>query len=743
MLPADQGPASTSTARLERLRALLTLLPAAVLLWPGPGAPLRGDPLPDLSGAGWAALCAIPAAIAALLARKSALTRPAAALLAFLVVAGLSRLIGPSTDTQAASRALLLSLATLACFLAGSSLGAEGRRWLAGGSIALALLALVPAVAPGALSWAGALGNKASISEAALPGALAGAVLFCAPGLWPRLFGGLAALLFAVHAGRAPVLASGVALLIALALAWLLAGPRSRQAPQRLRMAAFSAVLAAACASKLVGGSQPVPPPAVVQQKTLPPSSDLRGLEVRRRIASSSLHMLAASPLLGVGPGQFAAAFPPFRDAREIELSSLNHNLPGQVTEVEHAHDDWLQGWLDAGLLGGFAWLAFLLLSGRRALLALRSVEPARAALGAGAIAILLAALARSPLLTNPGSACTAFAFLGAICTSWVDARKAGFAARGLALATVGLLIWQSQRAQALIEHGRALARAIEQPSQAAHEIERALAACPDSVAARSLQARFGARGPSPAPESVPASVALWHAVLELRPHHFEAWMESGNAWARAGELDAGRAAFERALALDPGDPALRANLGRLEVEAGRPEAALEHVRALEAAQRLPSGWLAGAAAEALRRVDARTARAMLAHLHPEWSELTAQQAWERSVELESSDPELARALRALANLEWAREHMASGAPETAVRSYRQAQQTLAWRPDPAGEVHLSAALSLELAAALLAAGRPVEAEKEVARAAAGPSDLARLPEWAAAALREGGLAGR
>jgi len=743
MLPADQGPASANSARFERVRALATLLPALVLLWPGAGAPLRGDPLPDLSGAGWAALSAIPAAISALLARKGSLTRPAAALLVFLAVGVLSRLIGPSTDTQGFSRAMLLSLATLACFLAGSTLGAEGRRWLAGGSIALALLALVPSIAPGALKWAGALGNKASTSEAALPGALAGAVLFCAPGRWPRFLGGLAALLFAVHAGRAPVLASGVALLATLGLAWLLAGPRSERAPQRVRMAVFTVVLAAACASKLVLGSQPTPPPAVVQQATLPPSSDLRGFEVRRRIATSSLHMLAASPLLGVGPGQFAAAFPPFRDRREIELSSLNHNLPGQVTEVEHAHDDWLQGWLDAGLLGGFAWLAFLLLSGRRALLALRSLEPARAALGAGAIGMLIAALARSPLLTNAGSACTAFAFLGAACTSGIDTRKAGITARGVALATLGLLVWRASRAEALIEHGRALARAIQRPAQAAGEIDCALEVCPDSVAARALRARLRSREEPSARGSVPASVASWHAVLELHPHHFEAWMESGNAWARAGELDAGRAAFERALALDPGDPALRANLGRLEVEAGHAEAALTHVRALEATQRLPSGWLAGAASEALRRVDVRTARAMLAHLHPEWSALTAQEAWERSQELETADPELARALKALANLEWAREHMLSGAPETAVRSYRQAQQALAWRPDPDGEVRLPAALGLELAAALLSAGKRGEAEKEVARVAAVPSDLARLPEWAAAALREGGLAGR
>lgn len=733
-------PSEQPVPAFERARALLALLPAAILFWPGSGAPLRGDPFPELSGAGWAALCAIPAAVGTLLAAKCPLTRPAAACIGFLALGALSLLAGEPTDTLAASRAVLLGLATLSCFLVGSSLGVEGRRWLAGGSIALALLGLVPAAFADATGMAGALGNKASTSEAALPGAIAGAVLLVSAGRWGRLFGGAAALLVALHAGRAPVLASAAALTIALVLAALL----TRRRGARLVLFFACGVLAAVVLVARFATSPNAPtPPAAAQPAGLPPSSDLRGLEVRMRIARSSLHMLAAHPLLGVGPGQFAAAFPPYRDPREIELSSLGHNLPGQVTEVEHAHGDWLQGWLDVGLLGGFAWLVFLVITARRAVLALRADEPARAALAAGTLAVLIAALARSPLLSNPAAACTAFAFFGATCTSCGDARRSGISARVVALATVGLLAWQAPRGQALIEHGRALARGMERPTDLGAQIERALAACPDSVQARALRARFDVRADPGTEGSAFAAVAAWNAVLALRPHHFEAWMQTGNAWARAGELDAGRAAFKRALALDQNDPALLANLARLEVEAGNAEAALGHVLALESAQRLPSGWLAGAAAEALRRLDEFTARMMLAHLRPDWSALTAQEAWDRSQELEETEPELARTLKALANLVWAREHMSSGIPRLAVRSYRQAQQALAWRPEPDADVELPAALSLELAAALLGAGERAEAEREVARAGATPAALSRLPDWAAAALREAGLAGR
>ena len=45
--------------------------------------------------------------------------------------------------------------------------------------------------------------------------------------------------------------------------------------------------------------------------------------------------LVASHALLGAGPGQFAAAFPPYRSAREIEISTHGRTLTGQETEVE------------------------------------------------------------------------------------------------------------------------------------------------------------------------------------------------------------------------------------------------------------------------------------------------------------------------------------------------------------------------------------------------------------------------
>jgi tetratricopeptide (TPR) repeat protein len=215
--------------------------------------------------------------------------------------------------------------------------------------------------------------------------------------------------------------------------------------------------------------------------------------------------------------------------------------------------------------------------------------------------------------------------------------------------------------------------------------------------------------------------------------------MELGNAWARAARFDEARESYARALALDPADPPLRRNLARLEVQAGDAAAALAWADGLEREGRLPERWYEGAAAEAARGLRPDVARALLARARPEWRDLSTQALWDRAHLEPESSRELAAALEGLAHLEWAREQVASGDPVTAVRSYRQAVRGLA---DP---VRGTAAptLRLELAAALLRAGRGSEAAAEAAAAGAGPRDLLRLEPWAGEELLRAGLIGR
>lgn len=722
----DASPTARARA-LERAQALALCLPAALLLWPGPGAPLADDVLPALTGTGWALPAALPAGLLVLV--RGAWRAPLALYLyaAFLTVGALAAYVTPPSDTLAASQALQLGLATLLTLAGGASLSAEGRRWLAIGLTGLAALALLPTLPLARDDVHGALGNAAATSESALGGLLvAAAVLPRARGTLLALLGALLALGVA-HAARAPVLST-----LGLVLAGLLAVrvARAREPGARRWLVAFG--LAAALAGGLRAARPRTPPPPEATAATT--ASDVSGLEVRELVARASLAMLSEHALLGVGRGQFAAAFPPWRDAREVELSSHGHRLPGQTTEVEHPHDDWLLGVLETGLAGGAAWLAFLVWSVLAGWRALRGGEPARAALALAALGWLGAALLRGPLLVEPASATLAFAALGALHAGDGERRAAWRLVLNVALVAA---FFQLPRALALVRHGRALAAGAREEVNPFDAAGRALEAVGDSVVARALYARYApiaaaARGADDF-DAVPA----WRSVLAVRPHHFEAHMELGNAWARARRFDEARTEYLAALALDPGEPALRRNLARLEVQAGRIDEALVWADALRAEGRLPEGWFEGAVAECARDLRPEAARALLARARPTWKDLSTRSLWDLS-QIES-DAGLARALEGLAHLEWAREQVAAGDPATAVRSYRQALRGLT---DPAHGTP-SPLVRLELAAALLRAGRGSEAAEEAAQAAPPMRDLVRLEPWAGEELMRAGLIGR
>ena len=387
----DASPTGRARA-LERAQALALCLPAAVLLWPGPGAPLAHDVLPATTGTGWALPAALPAGL--LVLARGAWRAPAApyAYAAFLALGALLAWAVPPSDTLEATRATQLGLATLLTLAGGASLGAEGRRWLAGGLAALAALALAPTLPLGRADVHGALGNAAATSEAALGGLLvAAAALAGARGAALAGAGALLALGVA-HAARAPVLST-----LALVLAGLVALRLARAGERGRRRWLLALAFLAALAAGLRATRSRLPPPPEAAPAAA--ASDVSGLEVRELVARATLPMLGEHLLTGVGRGQFAAAFPPWRDAREIALSSHDHRLQGQTTEVEHPHDDWLLGVAETGLVGGAAWLAFLLASALAAWRALRSDEPALAALGLAALGWLTAALARGPLL--------------------------------------------------------------------------------------------------------------------------------------------------------------------------------------------------------------------------------------------------------------------------------------------------------------------------------------------------------
>jgi hypothetical protein len=701
--------------------AVLLLLPAGVLCWPGPGAPLAFDLYPELAGAGYAVLLLLPAGALLLIRRAAPSVRGGLLYLGFAAVGLVSLGLRPPTDTMGADRAVMVVVAGAVALFGGASLGAAGRAWLARGLVLISILLLAPALM-GAFGGAGALQNTGSTSEAALPGAAAGAWLATRGRRTFAVLGLLAVALEALFAALAPVLAGIVCLGAVLGAGLALSLPRREGRARAAGLLVTSLALFALATVATRAG----PPPSEEGTAQLSEHPDLGGLEVRRRIALSVPAMIRDWGLFGTGPGQFAAAYPPYRDPVEARLS--NAAVEGNETEVEHAHDDWLQGVADTGWLGGALWVGFL---GLASWLAFRRMggEPDRAALGAAAAAVLANALMRAPLSWNPAAATLGLAAIGATLARDPEraAARAPLARRVPVFVVLAALVLQVSSARTLIAHGAALARWARTGDALA--IRSALTEREDSVHAWTLLARQVE--PSPVP---------WERVLELRPHRFEALVQLGVLRARAGREDEAIQLWTHAHTLMPESAEVLHNLVRAHGMSGDAEGAAAWAE---------RGGIARAKLTALgfdvlrERADTASAFELMELGDPALAGLTPARCWELSQEPPPGLEARARAFAGAAHLCWARQHAAQGDFAAAARSYRQARDHLAFELPGEASPRVAAPLRLEHAAALLLTGRADEARR-VAEGEPGPTprQLASLPAWAGNALLEAGLLG-
>lgn len=711
-------------ALAERLLPWLLALPA--LVFATPLSPIAGDPYPHLAGTGWAALALAPLAL--VLLARGARIGSAWPFLLVLAWALLARVLAPVSDTFEARRMLLgLALVPLA-FAGGAELDARGRARFQD------LLVLLSLAWSGFALWSGAhdghlagvLGDTGSLSQAALPGAAVGALALVRARGPRRVLAGLALAAFLAHAAAAPVLAGSHTLLAALLLgAWLVRG-RGRGALAALALLALLAPFVGLAAREFAGGT-----PVSVEGAPASPAHSLGGLGVRGLVWKAALGLVRDHPLVGAGPGQFQAAFPPYRDAREIERS--RHGVCAELdTEVEHAHNDWLQAFCELGLAGGFLFALGLARVARAALRALADEE--RSALAMAALALLVNAFVHAPLLANPASATLAFALFGTLAgTARSERTRAGALAVALP-ALVGACFAGPLVAHgtALVDHVRRL-RTLEALGAGASEaggargevseaLERALAAAPDSAPALLLRARRCG--------DCAEFLAPWARVLEIRPNAVEALEQSGTLCARAGLTQEAHVRYARALELSPTHPRILRNAARLECTQGELELGLALLERLRAEGCLTPGWSEALGQELVLELGAPARGAWLlfgrelTRLVPEELHARARDGAEQG---ESSE--------CLAQLLWARAHATSGNFELALRNYRQAaERSWARRGTAAGPAALYV---FELAAAEVRFGREADAAARVADRTLDPTAEAELPDWARAALRE------
>ncbi len=746
-LPLEPQP-RLDASEATRLAALF--LPAALFV-----SPLLRDSLTPVSeGAGWCLLGLLPLAALLCWPPRPIHARALSCLLASLVFGMAARAF--TGDRFEADRALCSACASAVAFLGAARASVAGRRWIARGLVLATLAwiggALIDGLLDPARGFTGLLGNSGDTSEACLPGALAGIVLAAdrrGETVGWRSLGLGAALAQILYAGLMPVWAGAAGVLAAVACGLVV----GRARPHARYRARIGLMLALVLSGLLALGHWVRPRPEDASTPEVPPAQAVAadfgstgGFSVRWLVWGRVPALLAAHPWIGVGPGQFERAYPPYRDPAEIELSTQHHRTPSPI-EVEHPHNEWLLILAEDGLLGGGLRIAFLLTMLVLAVGALASAETGLAAAGSAAIGVLANACFNGPLFENAASSVLAFACFGALAGRASTVTRPALVARMAALLVLGLALLLTLPALSLARHGRALAelahaRTVEIEGgvrQLAEDIEpivaRALARRPDSVVALSKRAQLLRSTMAPSAERI----AVWERVLAIRPYRFEALLALANEHARERRYELASELYARAEALDAADPNLARNQVQLALDAGEAgdlAAALARATSLGP---LPVDWLARAAANVLFYGRVELARPLLLAMgegiEPPG---TGEEAKAVGLRMRAAGHALlADALEVSAHQLWARSHIEAGKPGDAVRSYRQALRLSAPHEEDG-----RTSIWLEYVAALLLDEDIDGARKELGTwmPAAGAHEIDALPAWAAAALRASGL---
>ncbi|QDV06477.1 O-Antigen ligase [Planctomycetes bacterium Poly30] len=775
---------------LDTLQGWLVLAPLAVLCAPPGFSPFDGAPDTTAIGTGIAALGVIPALLLALLRGRGDRALPMAPLWIVLISAAV--MLPKAVDTFGAWKSLTGVAAAAGFVVSGASLGASGRRVLQLGLGVLALVLLLSA--PLGAAWTGALGNTGDLSEAALPCAILGAGAFLtAEGI--LAFAGFAAiLLYGLYAGFVPVYAglAGLTAAVIVAAFGAVAGRHGGEigrkgAAKRLRIllvALLLSLLPIAYHAYAPPGEQETATETAPETAITATASDSTtgGIAFRRLTWARVPAMIADHLEFGVGPGQFQAAFPPYRDPAEIELSSFRRREP-TPNEVEHAHNDWLTAIAEHGPVGGGAFVLFLLIILWRGCRATWGEDRSQRDFGFAAIAILVNAAFNSPLFYGPAAPAIAFAIFGVVgapparsASKEAEEKgatdKLGRAVRhGVPALTLLVLALFASHGIALVEYGRALAETPEarvvlpdgreqlDGQRLALILERAGRAAPDSPVVLEKQAQLLSR--QGAPLSVQKGVIdHWQRV---RPLGFPSNYAAGVLQAKEGDFESASSSFERARSVDPGNPLVLRSLLRVACDLRSPErveaalADLESAELLEidalrldAAERMLSGRLDVAAPLVRRLTTEAPGGPADGQLRPSSLQggpvdvLDANSTYPaRKLAKEAGDELLADAFNVAFQMVMALDHLEAGLPAQAAISAHQALQSARGRDLDLGPILLRKAAAK--AAAAVADGSPdprllQEAKDILAEQPIRPVDRAHLSEIEKRILRSAGL---
>lgn len=277
-----------------------------------------------------------------------------------------------------------------------------------------------------------------------------------------------------------------------------------------------------------------------------------------------SLHLLADRAVVGVGPGQYVTAYPPYQDPYRFAL-------------FDHVHSDPLEWLIELGVIGGVAVVAVAWFAWRAAPRPLRSRAPW---LTAGLVAVFVHSLVDFPLHL-PGL--LLLFCLGIALRIHGFQKPAGGSGRGVRAALIAVA--------ALCLGGAALAAGLGWVDRAARDV------LTDADPARAADlARLAPWRAEPLLVELRAAhddaaqrdrvVDLAARARELHPYDARIALHAGLALVAHDHLDLGTEALEQAARLHRADHRPHAVLSRIAQARGDREATLDHW--VNAVQRWP-----------------------------------------------------------------------------------------------------------------------------------------------------------
>ncbi len=351
--------------------------------------------------------------------------------------------------------------------------------------------------------------------------------------------------------------------------------------------------------------------PVALQAQTQLSQARSGGVTYRIEAWKGALRMLAARPILGAGPGNFAVEYPLYRS--EVEFRASHVYAPaGAFKEAEDAHSIWAQAAAETGALGLLALLLVVYVAARLWRYHVKAaVEPEAiallAGLGGGAAAFLVAGLFNT-LTLHVSHALLFWAFLGMIeRVGGTEGRGRSGPALPLAASLAGLFgtflagslavsdreftAGMSQRDPAVrATRLERAAQAHPAPWRARHELARALAALgrlPEAIAAARETLRLR-------PHSVPALNQLaalvvekdedeaerrFRRAIEVAPHYYQSYFNLGSLQLKQRRVAAAREQFALSVECNARHAPSEFSLGETYALAGDPAAALAHFR--------------------------------------------------------------------------------------------------------------------------------------------------------------------